>query len=755
MCAALYPDILRDEGFQLVSQLNYRVSLESWWNPSPHRLLQVTVLAIGGSVLIKGDKTYYMKSITREGETWARDLGSLHDYLEDHFPELRLSFSHFRDVPPSLALSEVRRRMAIDAPTQSFPSVEDLARIQERLRVKQQEIWGSARLVSLSNMPSDLLTGYLHQQTRRSEHDVRGLDEEVQRQRERLDLVQVLQREYQKKGSAAVYSFTISSNLQTASGASNFLDALRAVVKELSDQHRYHVVQKLRGGRLNVQVAEAESPEIAWMEQWFGGALSPGQLDRLGLDQQTIEPLLNNAFVTPDEPIVVDGHTRAAEKRVAAKVVSTMLQRLDKTESNTRRSSFDPESIAPDTMPLELGLRIENPGLHIDEINSTSSSRAVFPFSRVVHGLVSGTTGSGKSFFARVFVEEASKHAELSILVLDPRNQFVGLLVPEDRQDILRRYDDFGMDPKQARGFPFDYFAPSIGGASPLPKNLSSLAAGRSIVSFKSMDDRERCGLAAQILEAVFKAKEIEESDRPKLLVVIDEAQLMTRKRVAENAKGVAAQTEIALDRIAREGRKYGIVLLLLSQTIRDFSYELAALRQMSATKVFLSNSDRELEYAADVIGDGRALVQLPPGVAIIHNASWGVQRIRVRPPYSKVCELRDEQIGRLLKGPTSVYGVSAEARKVLSSIEGYCKGGGGLNMSEAGRLLGITSKRRLQELVAELEQASLIYTRKLAERGQPREIRVVAGEWEFPKNRSADLKVENVQTLANSGVRK
>ena len=54
-----------------------------------------------------------------------------------------------------------------------------------------------------------------------------------------------------------------------------------------------------------------------------------------------------------------------------------------------------------------------------------------------------------------------------------------------------------------------------------------------------------------------------EESERPRLLIVVDEAQLFTRKRVDESAKEAAAQAERALDRIAREGRKFGIVLAL------------------------------------------------------------------------------------------------------------------------------------------------------------------------------------------------
>ena len=205
----------------------------------------------------------------------------------------------------------------------------------------------------------------------------------------------------------------------------------------------------------------------------------------------------------------------------------------------------------------------------------------------------------------------------------------------------------------------------------------------------------------------------------------MDEAQLLTRKKVDESAKGAAAQAERALDRIAREGRKYGATMVLLSQTIKDFSFELASLRQMTSTKIFLRNSDREIEYASDIIGDGRTLVQLPTGTAIIHNAAWGQHRIRVRPPYSKVYELPESQIRQLVGiGAERAVGISAEAEKLLAVVKEHgSPTQSPLNLSQAAELAGITSRRRLHELVAELEEEGVICTRQLPERGRPRVI--------------------------------
>jgi len=718
---APYPDILRQQGFQLICQLDYRLHLTGWWNPAPEKRLQVLVVDVGAAAIIKAEKSYFLRSISSEGETWARDIGPLQDFLEAHFPEVRIAFSHFRDVPAALARAEVRRRLTTEAPTQPLPSVEQVAELQRRLQIKQHAALSNESLLSLSNLAGDLLTGYARQQGRSQQREVKELETELQRQQERLSLLRHLQREYERKGSAASFTFSFSSNLQVVENASRFRDALRSVVKEVTDIDRFQVRQKLQGGRLNIQVAETEEPAIAWIEQWLGGALSPVQLQRLTPVFAAVRnTATDHMIVTPDEPIVVDAHVRHAEKHLAARFVSTVLNRLDKTDVGGQRVALDPESVSADAMPLRVGLRVDETGRSIGPV--------ALPLTQAVHSFISGTTGSGKSYLARAIVEEASQYPELSILILDPRNQFVGLLVPEDRPSILKQFEEFGMQPGQARGFAFDYFAPMLSFVPALPEKLSSLAAGRSIVSFKGMDDQQRCLLAGRILDAVFEAISAQESERPRLLVIVDEAQLLTRKKVDDSAKGAATQAERSLDKMARESRKYGGLMCLLSQSIRDFSYDLATVRQMTNTKIFLRNSDREIEYAADIVGDGRALVQLPTGTALVHNANWGLHRIRVRPPYSKVYELPEAEIRKLFGNERDrVHGVTTDAARLFSVIKEHgAVSNSPMNLSQAAERAGITSKRRLQELISELEQAGAICTRQLPERGRPRVIELI-----------------------------
>ena len=69
---------------------------------------------------------------------------------------------------------------------------------------------------------------------------------------------------------------------------------------------------------------------------------------------------------------------------------------------------------------------------------------------------------------------------------------------------------------------------------------------------------------------------------------MIEEAHRFTKKRVAEDAKTAGEQAEIALDKLIREGQKFGITVDVTSQSIKDFSRDFASIRQNTTTKIFM-----------------------------------------------------------------------------------------------------------------------------------------------------------------------
>ncbi|MFN0133651.1 MAG: helicase HerA domain-containing protein [Phycisphaerales bacterium] len=251
------------------------------------------------------------------------------------------------------------------------------------------------------------------------------------------------------------------------------------------------------------------------------------------------------------------------------------------------------------------------------------------------HVIVSGSTGSGKSVAVRVLIEEIAAITGVNILVLDPRNQSAGLLVPQDRADLLERFPLFGM--KEPKGLAFEYVAPGSAVLPALPSDLEHLARGRVIVSLKHLDDEHRCDLFARILDAAFTWASRDESETVRLVIAVEEAQLFTRRLAAGTAKAAASRAEAALDRVLREGRKFGLAGIVSSQSIMDFTRDAAAIRQNAATKVFFHNSDREIEYGRDTWTIRANWSAYPPesGSSATRPGAWPAWRCVRRSPRS------------------------------------------------------------------------------------------------------------------------
>lgn len=148
-------DILKQAGFRAIGALSYRLDLRIWWN-AEHKI-QVVVLPIGATMLVKGSKAYYLKAITEEGATWARDIGPLHDYLEHHFPEMHLSFSFFRDITPTIAAAHIGRKLAAQTPTIAVPTAEHLARLQAEIECRKRDVQSTESLLALESGGSSML----------------------------------------------------------------------------------------------------------------------------------------------------------------------------------------------------------------------------------------------------------------------------------------------------------------------------------------------------------------------------------------------------------------------------------------------------------------------------------------------------------------------------------------------------------------------------------------------------------------------
>lgn len=699
-------EALRSAGFTRIGSLAHTLELSAWWSPSAK--VEMLVLALGQTAFLRCSKSYFVTSRSDDGETWARDINMGLDYLEAHLPELHMTINYRRDVPEFLAERQARRRgteLHRDA-----PPAKDLGVLQRRIEQLEATSGAMARLRSLDSGDVGLLTEHLRSRGLLAQRDMEELRTERDRVFTRNQFHASLQREYRDKGSAMAIVITINANIHRVRTAPEAVDAISAAVKEIQDTHRFKVRQTFSGGRFKIGLNECTEPALAWIEQWFGGSLNPTQLALIEeLDARTREALTRHTMVLPDEDIEVDGTLVDHRKLIAPRAVSAILDRVDVK----RRAAQATSALGP---KLRCGLRMVGDDL--------SDEPAQVELAQLDHCMLSGMTRSGKSFGQRILVEEVALGSDVQILVLDPRNQWSGLLAAQDRREVLERYPAFGLD--RPRAFAFSYFAPG-NPAAPLPPTLRDLVQRRSIVSLKALNDAERCGLFADILEAAFAECSRSETASTRLVVAVDEAQLFTKRLVAEEAKPSAERAETALNRLLREGRKFGILAVLSSQSMRDFSRESAAIRQNIGTKIFFHNSDREIEYARDYLDEPRELVRLPPGVAMVCNPQWGALKVAFRPPLSKVWDLSDAETVALFRNEP-VRALSADAQHLIAAVEALRQQGTSLpNLTQAGTAVGITSKRRLLDAVAELERAGKVRTTRVPGRGRPRLIEAIA----------------------------
>lgn len=692
---------LVEHGLQPLAKLECGLLTSLHWHPE--RRIEIAVSEVSGALLVKGMKKYVVLNQAADGrETYERDLPGLMRYMEDHFPEAHLYLGFFRDIPVRL--------------TPGFEMAESLEQRFARGRERFASLRGTKekkqRLVSLFKEVKefDEARSVLSDQTKAIEGEEAKLKAELQRLQGQLASHHEVLRSYQELGRATLLAFGYSSPLYMTS-PEELGSTVDAVLADVMNTHHTSVRQKLEGGQLRLFIDELRFPSLLYAAESVG-LFAPGQIDQLAEGRETsgLRSLRDSAFsmlqVLPAKDIEVAGH-RVPAKQFGAKALWEFVKRVDAVEAVGSRAQLPSRGIF-------IGRLMEG-----DRVTSTP---VFLPIDKLTHAYCSGISGCGKSFLGRVLVEGVLAEKR-NVVVLDPGNQWVGLKLPEDRKEILAHYRRFDLDRSLARGFPTTFSQPREMNVE-VYSILDGLERNAAVFSFKGLPKKAYCNLAAEILNCLFRTHSHAETEKLRTLVVIEEAhRFAKRKSDNDEEKKAVSRVEDAIDLIAREGRKYGLNVLIVSQTIRDFTHSAATIRSNVNTKIFMRNSDRELEYAGDYVADPRQLPTLKTGQALIYNPQFGTIKVAVRPPFSKVIELSSAQL-RELVSPTSDSppGGSDEEERLLEVIRKHFEEAGEpINVTQAMKAIGIDSGRKKQQLVDGLEQRGLIRSEKLKQRGGPR----------------------------------
>jgi hypothetical protein len=232
-----------------------------------------------------------------------------------------------------------------------------------------------------------------------------------------------------------------------------------------------------------------------------------------------------------------------------------------------------------------------------------------------MHTLIAGATGSGKTIAAQDVVEGALMHNK-SVIIFDPTAQWTGFFRPSDDKGMLKRYQYFDMKVKDAKGFngtiktihdPYEIIN---------LKEYMDRAGEITIFDISNLTPADIDIIVASTTEQIFKSKP-DESKELKSLIVYDEVHRLLPKF------GGSGRGFVQLERGAREFRKWGIGLLLISQVLSDFVGEIKANIGTEVQMGTRYEGDLErisLKYGEDVL---KAVVKEPIGTGMVVNAEY------------------------------------------------------------------------------------------------------------------------------------
>ncbi|MCK5321107.1 VCBS repeat-containing protein [Candidatus Pacearchaeota archaeon] len=257
-----------------------------------------------------------------------------------------------------------------------------------------------------------------------------------------------------------------------------------------------------------------------------------------------------------------------------------------------------------------------------------------------MHTLIAGATGSGKTIAAQDMIEEALTKKK-SVILFDPTAQWTGFLRKCEDAKMLKRYKYFGVKTKDAKSFngsiqtihdPYEMID---------IKKYMNRPGEITIFNISHLTPKEMDIIVASTIEQIFKS-EPEESQELKTLIVYDEVHRLLPKF------GGSGQGFVQLERGAREFRKWGVGLFLISQVLSDFIGEIKANigTEVQMGTRYEGDLDRiSMKYGDDVL---KSVVKEPIGTGMVVNAEYNSGRpyfVSFRPILHSTKRLSNEEL--------------------------------------------------------------------------------------------------------------
>jgi uncharacterized membrane protein YgcG len=268
----------------------------------------------------------------------------------------------------------------------------------------------------------------------------------------------------------------------------------------------------------------------------------------------------------------------------------------------------------------------------------------------VTHGLIAGATGSGKTVTGQAIVEEALEEGA-NVIVLDPTAQWSGYLNQCEEGSMLDLYPNFDMESSDTRSYKGNIRAiepdqTDIDISDYLETEDDQNEGEIIVFSMHNLDSENVDKFVDSTIQQVFD-ENLSEKDHLESLIVYDEAHRLLEK-FGGSGTGVTQ-----LERGAREFRKYGVGMLLLSQVVSDFPEEFRA--NVGTTIQMRTQDEGDLERISNKFGKEvvQSIARAEIGSGMIQNSEYNHGKpyfINFRPLKHSPHRLSDENLEKYEK---------------------------------------------------------------------------------------------------------
>ncbi|MEM2536241.1 MAG: DUF87 domain-containing protein, partial [Candidatus Hadarchaeales archaeon] len=279
-----------------------------------------------------------------------------------------------------------------------------------------------------------------------------------------------------------------------------------------------------------------------------------------------------------------------------------------------------------------------------------------------MHVITAGATGGGKTISSMVIAEEALKQGK-NVIVFDPTAQWTGFLRKCTDERMLSHYPKFGLTEADARSFP---------GVVKLITNprqkidmkelLGEEARGKiTVFVIERLKPGDMDIFVTNVIQSIFESQPREYPEL-KVLLIFDEVHRLLPKYGGTGA-GV-----IQLERAVREFRKWGIGVMLVSQTIADFS---ETIQTNCRTQIqFWTREEGELQRIAMKYGEEhvRSVSRAPIGFGMVVNPDYNRGRpyyVNFRPILHSPFRLSPEELDKYYAADDRIENIKFKLKKL------------------------------------------------------------------------------------------